>query len=193
VDTSFSTTTLRVVGVAGSLRAASYNRALLRAARELAPREMVIQIEDLAFLPLFDEDAIIGGVPAPVLHLRSAVETADALLLATPEYNHGVPGVLKNAIDWLSQPPRACVLQGRPTAIMGASTGFSGTARGQMQLRQSFVLTDTPVMLQPELLVSHAHEKFDSSGCLTDNRTRQLLAHFLVRFASWARHQNGCR
>jgi chromate reductase len=191
VHTPVSGRALRVVGIVGSLRAASYNRGLLLAAQQVAPREMVIQLEDLTTIPLFNQDTATNEVPAAVSQLRNAVQGADGLLLATPEYNHGVPGVLKNAIDWLSQPPRACVLEGRPTAIMGASTGFSGTARGQMQLRQSFVLTDTPVMQQPELLVNYAREKFDASGALTDDSTRQLLTRFLARFAAWVRHHQG--
>lgn len=186
------TATFRIVGLAGSLRAASLNRALLLAARELSPPELSIHIEELAEVPLFNADLSGAGMPASVLRLRSAVRAADGLLLATPEYNHGVPGVLKNAIDWLSQPLHASALEGKPTAIMGASTGFSGTARGQMQLRQSFVLTNTPVMLQPELLVGRAHEKFDAAGRLIDDGTRQFLASFLVRFVVWADHQKGC-
>ena len=153
---------------------------------------MSIQIEELGDVPLFNADLGGASTPASVLRLRSAVGAAHGLLLATPEYNHGVPGVLKNAIDWLSQPLHASVLEAKPTAIMGASTGFSGTARGQMQLRQSFVLTNTPVMLQPELLVGRAHEKFDGAGRLTDDGTRQFLASFLARFVMWAGDQKGC-
>lgn len=184
--------TLRVLGLAGSLRAASLNRALLLAARDLAPPDLAIEIEELGDVPLFNADFTSAGTPASVLRLRRALDAADGLLLATPEYNHGVPGVLKNAIDWLSQPLHASALEGKPTAIMGASTGFSGTARGQMQLRQAFVLTNTPVMLQPELLVGRAHEKFDAAGRLTDLATRQFLTSFLVRFVMWADHQKGC-
>jgi chromate reductase len=165
---------------------------LLQAAQELSPAELSIHIADLGDVPLFNADLGGASTPASVLRLRSAVGAADGLLVATPEYNHGVPGVLKNAIDWLSQPLHASVLEAKPTAIMGASTGFSGTARGQMQLRQSFVLTNTPVMLQPELLVGRAHQKFDGAGRLTDEETRQFLASFLARFVLWAGQQKGC-
>lgn len=185
--------TLRVVGIAGSLRAASFNRALLRTAQELAPAGLRIEVAEVDDLPLFNADLEADGAPAPapVARLRAAVRAADGLLLVTPEYNHGVPGVLKNAIDWLSQPLRGNVLEGRPTAIMGASTGLAGTARAQTQLRQSFVLTDTPVMLQPEVLIGRAHERFDSSGRLTDEVTRQFVAGFLGRFADWlVRHRS---
>jgi chromate reductase len=148
-----------------------------------------MEVAELDDLPMFNADLEAGGPPAPVARLRSAVRAADGLLLATPEYCHGVPGVLKNAIDWLSQPLRANALQGRATAIMGASTGPAGTARGQTQLRQSFVLTNTPVMLQPELLVGRAQDKFDSTGRLTDDATNQLVTEFLRRFAAWILQQ----
>ena len=183
------TVALRIVGFAGSLRAASLNRALLLAARDLSPREMSLHIEELGEVPLFNADLSGASTPKSVVRLRNAVQAADGLLLATPEYNHGVPGVLKNAIDWLSQPLHASPLEGKPTAIIGASTGFSGSARGQMQLRQSLVLTNTPVMLQPEVLVGRAHEKFDVAGRLTDEGTRQFIANFLIRFVSWAFYQ----
>lgn len=176
---------LRVVGIAGSLRQASYNRALLRAAQELAPERLKIEIHDLAGVPLYNEDVESAGVPRAVTDLRQAIAAADGFLIATPEYNHGVPGVLKNAFDWLSRPPRRSVLQGKPTALMGATPGTTGTARGQSQLRQSFVFTDTPAMLQPEVLVGRAHERFDSEGNLTDQKVRDYLVGFLERFVAW--------
>jgi chromate reductase, NAD(P)H dehydrogenase (quinone) len=181
---------LRIVGIAGSLRGGSYNRALLRAAQELAPPTLRIDISDLTDIPMFNADVDARATPPTVTALRAAVHAADGLLLVTPEYNHGVSGVLKNAVDWLSQPLRGCVLEGKPTAIMGASTGLAGTARAQTQLRQSFVLTNTPVMLQPEVLVGRAQERFDASGRLTDEPTRRFVAGFLVEFAAWlARHR----
>jgi chromate reductase len=177
--------TLRVIGVAGSLRAGSYNRALLRAAQEMAPAVLRIEVADLVDLPMFNADVDARGTPAAVTELRILIRDANGLLLVTPEYNHGVPGVLKNAIDWLSQPLRGNVLEGKPTAIMGASTGLAGTARAQTQLRQSFVLTNTPVMLQPEVLVGRAQERFDPGGQLTDEPTRRFLGLFLDQFAAW--------
>lgn len=176
---------MRVVAIAGSLRKASYNKALLRAAQELAPERLQIEIHDLAGVPLYNEDVEAEGVPQAVLDLRQAIAAADGLLIATPEYNHGVPGVMKNAFDWLSRLPRKSVLQGKPTALMGASPGTTGTARGQSQLRQSFVFTDTPAMLQPEVLVGRAHERFDAEGRLTDQKVRDYLVLFLERFADW--------
>jgi chromate reductase len=179
---------LVVCGIAGSLRRASYNRALLRAAQELAPEGMEIRIFDgIGDLPLYDEDVEAQGDPAPVQALKRAIGEADALLIATPEYNHGVPGVLKNAIDWASRPPRGSVLAGKPAAIFGASPGVTGTARAQTQLRGSFVFTQTPALLQPEILVYRAHEKFDADGNLTDAKTREFIGLFLRHLADWTR------
>jgi chromate reductase, NAD(P)H dehydrogenase (quinone) len=179
---------LVVCGIAGSLRAGSYNRALLRAARELAPEGMEVRIFDrMAEVPPFNEDVEAAGDPEPVRALKQAIREADALLIATPEYNHGVPGVLKNAIDWASRPPRGSVLAGKPAAILGASPGVTGTARAQTQLRQAFVFTQTPALLQPEILVYRAHEKFDEQGRLTDEKTREFVGRLLRELATWTR------
>jgi chromate reductase, NAD(P)H dehydrogenase (quinone) len=175
----------RVVGVAGSLRRGSFNRALLRAARELAPESLEIEIAEIGDVPLYNADVEEAGVPEPVERLRALVRGADALLIATPEYNHGVPGVLKNTIDWLSRPPRESCLEGKPTALMGATPGAWGTVRAQGQLRQAFVFTNTPAMLNPEVLVARARDKFDEQGRLTDEVTREFVALFLERFAEW--------
>ena len=174
-----------VAGIAGSLRRGSYNRALLRSAGELAPPNLRIEMHEIADIPLFNEDVEKAGAPEAVARLRKAVADADGLLIATPEYNYGVPGVLKNTIDWLSRPPRGSVLNGKPAAIMGASPGAVGTARSQSQLRQAFAFTNTPAMLQPELLVAHASQKFDADGRLTDEATREFLGGFLGQFAAW--------
>jgi chromate reductase len=172
-----------VVGIAGSLRRGSYNRALLRAAAELAPTALHIVIHELDGIPLYNGDIEAAGVPPSMVHLRDAVRQADGLLIATPEYNHGVPGVLKNTIDWLSRPPRDSALNGKVAAVMGASPGVTGTARGQSQLRQAFVFTNTHALLQPEVLVGRAHEKFDAEGRLVHQPTRDFLVTFLQRFA----------
>jgi chromate reductase, NAD(P)H dehydrogenase (quinone) len=179
---------LVVCGIAGSLRAKSYNRALLRAAQELAPDGMEVRIFDrMADLPPFNDDVEAEGDPEPVQALKRAIGEADALLVATPEYNHGVPGVLKNAIDWASRPPRGSVLSGKPAAILGASPGATGTARAQSQLRQAFVFTQTPAVLQPEILVFRAHEKFDAEGRLTDEKTREFIGRLLRELGRHAR------
>jgi chromate reductase, NAD(P)H dehydrogenase (quinone) len=172
-----------VVGFAGSLRRGSYNRALLRATTELAPPALRIVIHDLDGIPLYNGDVEAAGAPSSVVQLRDAIRQAHGLLIATPEYNHGVPGVLKNGIDWLSRPPRDSSLNGKVAAVMGASPGITGTARGQSQLRQAFVFTNTYALLQPEVLIARAHEKFDADGRLVDQATRDFLATFLQRFA----------
>ena len=172
-----------VIGFAGSLRRASYNRALLRVAAELATPTLHVTIHDLGPIPLYNSDVEAAGVPNSVAELRAAVRQADALLIATPEYNHGVPGVLKNTIDWLSRPPRESALNGKVAAVMGASPGMTGTARSQTQLRQAFVFTNTYALLQPEVLVARAHEKFDADGRLTDQGTRDFLKTFMTAFA----------
>jgi chromate reductase, NAD(P)H dehydrogenase (quinone) len=171
-----------VVGFAGSLRSGSYNRALLRTAKDLAPPSLQIMICELDGIPLYNDDIEAAGAPPSVVRLREAVRESDALLIATPEYNHGVPGVLKNTIDWLSRPPRNNALNGKIAAVMGASLGMTGTARGQAQLRQALGATNTYALLQPEVLVAHAHEKFDADGRLTHPATREVLATFLQRF-----------
>lgn len=183
-----TTNSFIVCAIAGSLRAGSYNRALLKAAQELAPVGVEVRIFDrLGEIPLFNADVESAGDPEPVQALKRAIGEADALLIATPEYNHGVPGLLKNAIDWASRPPRSSVLQGRPTAVFGASPGITGTARAQAQLRQAFVFTDTPVLPQPEILVYRANEKFDANGRLTDDRTREFIQKLLVSLVDWSR------
>ena len=179
---------LVVCGIAGSLRKGSFNRALLRATQELAPADIEIRIFDrLGEIPLYNQDVEAEGDPEPVQALKRAIGEADALLVATPEYNHGVPGVLKNAIDWASRPPGRSVLAGKPAAILGASPGVTGTARGQSQLRQAFVFTDTPALPQPEILVYRAHEKFDADGRLTDEKTREFVGKLLRGLADWTR------
>src|SRR3954464_3493195 len=178
---------LRVLAFAGSLRKGSLNRALVRAARELAPPGMTIDVFDLAGVPLYNGDVEAEGDPEPVAAFKQAIRGADALLIATPEYNHGVPGVMKNAIDWASRPPRQAPLDGKPVGILGASPGMTGTARGQSQLRQAFEFTNSYCMPQPEILVFRAHEKFDAEGRLTDEKTRELLGQFLAAFGRWIR------
>lgn len=172
-----------IVGIAGSLRRGSFNRALLHSAIELAPPSLRIVTATLDDIPLYNADIDAEVPPAPVRALRDAVRIAHGLLIATPEYNHGVPGVLKNALDWLSRPPRASALQGKVAAIMGASPGMTGTARAQAQLRQTFVFTNTYALLQPEVLVARAADKFAPDGRLIDPPTGEFLKLFLSEFA----------
>jgi chromate reductase len=170
--------TLKIVGVAGSLRAASYNRGLLRAAVELAPAGMEIATFDLAALPMHNGEVEAFGMPGAVVALKKAIREADGLLISTPEYNYGMAAVLKNAIDWASRPPDPPLL-GKPAALMGASRGMAGTIRAQLQLRQCFVFTQTLAMPQPEVVIAKAQEKFDANGNLTDDRTRAFVGKML--------------
>jgi chromate reductase, NAD(P)H dehydrogenase (quinone) len=178
---------LRVVGIAGSLRSGSYNRALLRASQNFAPECMIVESFDLADVPLYNGDVEAQGDPQAVATLKQAVRAADGVLFVTPEYNHGVPAVMKNAIDWTSRPPENAVLAEKPVGVIGASPGITGSARGQSQLRQAFEFTNSFCMPQPELLVFRAHEKFDADGRLVDPATAERLGKYLAAFAGWIR------
>ena len=177
---------LRFLGIAGSLRKASLNRALLRAVGETLPPDASLDLyEGLADLPAFNTDIV--GEPAPVSELKAAIANADALIFAVPEYNYSVPGVLKNAIDWATRPPPTSPLRGKPIGIIGASIGISGSMRAQYHLRQIMVYTDSPVLMQPEVIIPLARERFDTEGTLTDESTRVLLGKFGVAMAAWTR------
>ena len=175
---------LNVLGIAGSLRERSFNRALIRAAVELAPDGMTIETFDLSPLPLFNADVEEQGDPLSVAEFKQAIRDADALLFATPEYNHGLPGVLKNALDWASRPPES-PLNGKPAAIMGASPGRTGTARSQLQLRQTLQSTRSPTMPGPEVLVAQAHELVNGEGVLVDDKTREYVGKLREALAQW--------
>ena len=177
---------IRVAGIPGSLREGSFNKALLRAAVELAPAAMEIRTyTGLGDIPPYNEDVFVKGDPEPVAVMKAAISEADAILISTPEYNYGVPGVLKNAIDWASRPAGKSVLNRKPAAIMGCSPGLGGTIRAQHALRQTFVFTETYVMLQPEIKIPAAAPLFDSSVRLIDENTRQHLKKFLDAFVVW--------
>lgn len=179
---------IRVLGIAGSLRERSLNRSLLAAARELAPEGMSIDIFDLKDIPLYNQDLDVDGLrPAAVEGLRKAIQEADALLIATPEYNHSVPGVLQNAIDWASRPPRRSSLVGKPVAVMGASPGSIGAARAQEHLRLVLHATLALVMPHPGVAVGNAREKFDEDGNLVDEPTRRFIVNFLQDLEAWTR------
>jgi chromate reductase len=178
---------LRILGIAGSLREKSYNRALLRAAHELVPEGMEIRDFDIAPIPGYNADVEARGFPEAVAAFKTAIREADGLLFVTPEYNYGVPGVLKNAIDWASRaaPGETPVMNGKPAGIMGASPGMGGSMRAQMQLREAFVFTQTYALMGPEVVVARAKEKFDAEGRLTDAATRDFVKAYLVRLAKW--------
>lgn len=176
---------MKVLGVAGSLRKGSLNRALLRAAIKLAPAGMTIESFDLIDVPLYNGDVEAASDPPGVAAFKTAIRAADAVLFVTPEYNHGVPGVMKNAVDWASRPARDAALNGKPVGIIGASPGQTGTARGQSQLRQAFEFTNSFCMPQPEILVFRALEKFDANGELTDVKTAEYLGRYLEALRAW--------
>jgi chromate reductase, NAD(P)H dehydrogenase (quinone) len=179
---------LKVLLICGSLRQRSFNRGLLKAAVEVAPPELSFTWFDrVGELPLYNADVEKDGDPEPVAALKFAVAAADVLLISTPEYNYGLPGGLKNAIDWASRPPATSVLKGKPVAIMGASGGRGGTIRAQLHLRQVFVFTETYAMVKPEILVATAAEKFDDAGRLADEQTRNFLTKFVAAIPAWAR------
>ena len=177
-----------VLAIAGSLRRHSFNRLLLDAAAQLAPEDMkVVRFEGLASIPLFDEDleGLPAGNPEPVERLRRAVASADGLLIATPEYNWSIPGVLKNAIDWLSRASPEEVLAGKPVAIVGASSGPWGTRLAQAALRQVLTSTESLILPSPALFVRNAASAFDDSGRLTDQKVRAQLSALLGAFEEW--------
>src|SRR5574338_1056696 len=158
---------IRILGIAGSLRRDSYNRAALRAATELVPEGATIDIFELDGIPGFNQDEE-QNPPAKIAELKKRVREADAILFVTPEYNYSVPGVLKNAIDWASRPYGDSAWNGKPAAIMGASIGTIGTARAQYHLRQSMVFLNMFPLNQPEVMVGNCADKFDENGNLTD-------------------------
>ena len=182
---------MKIVGISGSLRKASYNRMLLQACAELAPDGMTIDVHTIEGVPLFNEDDEPSGDSEAVARLKAAIARADGLLVVTPEYNGSVPGVLKNAVDWLSRSSGGTtVLKGKPAGIVGTSPGILGTVRAQAHLRAALEHNAAPVMPVPQVFVGGAREKFDAEGRLVDEKTRMFLAKYLEAFAEWVR-RNG--
>ena len=175
---------LKVLGISGSLRAGSYNTAALRAAQELAPEGMSIEIAGIGDLPLYNYDVQQAGFPPPVTALAEKMRAADALLIASPEYNYSTSGVLKNAIDWLSRLPEQ-PFAGKPVALMGASMSLLGAVRAQYHLRQTFVFLDALPLNKPEVFIALAQNKFDAEGRLTDEPTRGFVRSLLESLARW--------
>lgn len=177
---------VNILGIAGSLRRDSYNRAALRAAQTLAPDDAKIEIFELDGITGFNQDDEMRP-PAKVVELKARVRAADAILLVTPEYNYSIPGVLKNAIDWASRPYGDNAWDGKPVAVMGASIGAIGTARAQYHLRQAFVFLNMYPINQPEVMIANAQDRFDASGNLADEKTRELIQQLLRNLVAWAR------
>lgn len=181
---------ISILGIAGSLRQGSYNRAILRAAQELTPPEAELTIFDLEGLPLFNQD-LEQQPTEKVKEYKAALRAADAVLIATPEYNYSIPGVLKNALDVASRPYGDNALDGKPAAIMGASPGLLGTARSQYHLRQSCVFLNLHLLNRPEVMVARAHEKVDAEGKVTDATSREKIAELVQALIDWTRKLQG--
>jgi chromate reductase len=177
---------VKILGFVGSLRKGSYNKALMRAALELTPEDAALEVFDLEGIPPFNQD-LENQPPQIVNEFKAKIKQADALLIATPEYNYSVPGVLKNAIDWASRPYGDNVLEGKPVAIMSASIGRLGGARAQYHLRQSFVFLNMHPLNRPEVMMPFAQEHVDANGNVTDEQTRQLVRQLLEALVQWTR------
>lgn len=176
---------VKILGIAGSLRKGSYNRAALRAAQKLVPNNARLEIFELDGIPPFNQDLEMQP-PQAVSELKSKVRSADAILFVTPEYNYSVSGVLKNAIDWGSRPYGDSAWEGKPAAIMGASMGMMGTVRAQYHLRQMFVFLNMYALNRPEVMIPRAADKFDAQGNLIDNDTRERIREILSALVVWA-------
>ena len=181
---------LKILAFAGSLRVGSYNKALLRAATNLLPDNATMEIFDLDGIPPFNQDLEMN-MPEKVTEFKSKIREADAILIATPEYNYSVPGVLKNAIDFASRPYGDNPFDDKPVAIMSASIGMLGGARAQYHLRQMFVFLNMHPVNGPEVIVTFAQNKFDTNGKLIDENTSKFLKQLLENLANWTRRLRG--
>jgi chromate reductase, NAD(P)H dehydrogenase (quinone) len=177
----------RILALAGSLRQGSYNRGLLRAAEELAPDWVEVQFFDIGTLPFFNEDLEAAGDPEAVRRFKEAIRDANAVLMATPEYNGAVPGVLANAIDWASRPTGRSVLRNKPVAVMGAVLGRSGSANAQAALRGVLSRVGAVVVPDPQVLVPQASRLFDEQVNLRDEETREEIRQLVEAVARWCR------
>lgn len=177
---------ISILGFAGSLRKDSYNRALLRAALELVPDGANLEVFELDGIPPFNQDLEVS-LPDKVKEFKRKIKAADAILIVTPEHNFSVPGVLKNAIDWASRPYGDNSFEGKPVAMMSASTGMLGGARAQYHLRQSFVFLNMHPLNKQEVFVTFAPQKFDDTGRLLDEKTKEVIRELLNNLAAWVR------
>jgi len=177
---------INILGFGGSLRKGSYNRALLQAAVELVPEDANLEIFELHGIPLFNQD-LEASPPERVKEFKRKIRAADALLIATPEHNYSVPGVVKNAIDWASRPYGDNSFEGKPVAIMSASTGMLGGARAQYHLRQTFVFLNMYPINKPEVFVTFARQKFDDEGRLLDEKAKEVIRELLKTLVAWTK------
>lgn len=177
-------TQLKIIGICGSLRKKSINRALLETIKEYIPENVQYEIIEIGDLPFFNQD-IETNPPSEVVQLRDAIKNADTIIFATPEYNYSISAVLKNAIEWGSRPYGSAVLNGKPIAIMGASTGMIGTARSQNHLRQICVQVNMYPLNKPEVLVTFANEKVDQDGKIGDQHTKDKIKELVEALVNW--------
>jgi len=175
---------MKILGISGSLRKASFNTAALRACRELMPQGMTLEIAEIGDIPMFNQDIFDAGLPAPAKRFRDAVTAADGVLIASPEYNFSLTPALKNAIDWASRPPNQS-WQDKPVAVFSASAGPLGGARVQYDMRRILGQLWAHVLPRPEVFIGSASTKFDAQGKLTDEATRKFLAELLAGFGPW--------
>lgn len=175
---------IKITAFSGSLRKNSYNRMLINSLQELEPENLEIEEIDLLEIPLYNGDTEDAGIPASVAAFKEKINKADGVIIATPEYNHAISGVLKNALDWASRPPYN-PFSGKPVGILGASTGLSGTISAQENFRHIAALLNMHVMNYPVVLVRSAQDKFSEDGLLTDERTKDVLKKYLAAFSSW--------
>jgi chromate reductase len=175
---------MNILGISGSLRKNSWNTGLLRNAATAIPKGMQLDTFDLSAIPMYNTDIDGATMPAAVKELRSRIATSDALLIATPEYNYSVPGVLKNAIDWASRTPKDSPLNGKPIALMGAG-GVMGTVRAQLHLRQILLHNGTFILPKPEIYVARGWEKFDAEGNLIDEDSKKQVLALLEALQGW--------
>ena len=175
---------MRILGICGSLRKASFNMAALRACSELMPQGMTLQIAEIGDIPIFNQDVLDAGMPAPVRRIREQIVAADGLLLASPEYNFSVPAPLKNVIDWASRPPNQS-FHDKPIAVFSAAAGPLGGARVQYDLRRILSQLWGHVLPRPEVFIGMAASKFDAQGKLADETTRKFLTDLLNGFRDW--------
>jgi chromate reductase len=178
---------LKVLGFVGSLRKASYNKGLMRVALQLLPEGVALEVFDISQFPLFNQDDLDYGPPEIVKQFKAKIRAADAVLIASPEYNYSIPGVLKNAIDWASRPVVDNAFDGKPVAVMSASMGRLGGARMQYHLRQTFVFLNMYPINRPELMLANAANFFDEKGNLKDEDTRKRISALLVSLTDWTR------
>jgi len=177
---------VKILGFVGSLRKGSYNKALMRAAVALVPDDATIEVFDLEGIPPFNQD-LESQPPQIVKAFKAEIRKADAILIATPEYNYSMPGVLKNAIDWASRPYGDNAFEGKPVALMSASIGSLGGARAQYHLRQSFVFLDMHPLNRPEVMMPFAEDNVDAEGNVINEQTKQLIRELLEALVQWTR------